>query len=323
MAPVAKEFEKIIHTARERKKNEALADKIFSRGRRQSAPSNLKPALGGSLASRVGVKKSQPPQNKSTPATAGRRRRASVPAGDVNGEWTHDLHSTVNRPNSSSNVPLSSRVTLPGGAAGNGASKKAATKKKVARLTAAFDRMETDDSVKQQVNIVKNGKRDAGMTIRGLAGPFAIMAQNFAPGTTAADVESAMTPVGGEMVSCEVVKTQPFMIVEMVFSSREGGEKVIETFNNKTADGRIIKVYPKPGGYKGSRNSPFSGRQTDDLIVNGSMGFSDTDLMDRENVPPSTRGGSRLHYNDGNKSNNVNKRGRGFQKGPSNNNNGR
>lgn len=160
-----------------------------------------------------------------------------MPAGDVNGEWTHDLHSTVNRPNSSANAPLSSRITLPGGAAANSAAKKAAAKKKVARLTAAFDRMETDDSVKRQVNIVKNGKsqaRDTGMTIRGLAGPFAVMAQNFAPGTTAADIESAMTPVGGEMVSCEIVKTQPFIIVEMVFASREGGEKVIETFNNKT-----------------------------------------------------------------------------------------
>ncbi|RFU75446.1 hypothetical protein TARUN_6779 [Trichoderma arundinaceum] len=328
MAPVAKEFEKIIHTARERKKNEALADKIFSKGRRQSAPSNLKTAQpGGSLASRVGVKKTQP-QNKA--ATSAQRRRASVPAGDVNGEWTHDLHSTVNRPSTSSNAPLSSRITLPGGAA----AKKAAAKKKVARLTAAFDRMETDDAVKQQVNIVKNGKaqkRDAGMTIRGLAGPFAIMGQNFAPGTTAADVESAMTPVGGEMISCEVVKTQPFIIVEMVFASREGGERVIETFNNKTltrhlllqADGRIIKVYAKPGGYKPGRDSPASGRQsssTRDQVVDGSLGFPDNDLMDTENVPPSTRS-NRLHYNNdgGNKNGNLNKRGRGFQKGPSNN----
>ncbi|KAL7786699.1 hypothetical protein V8C37DRAFT_391762 [Trichoderma ceciliae] len=320
MAPVAKEFEKIIHTARERKKNEALADKIFSKGRRQSAPSNLKAAQpGGSLASRVGVKKPQP-QNKV--ASSAQRRRASVPAGDVNGEWTHDLHSTVNRPSSSSNVPLGSRITLPGGA-----SKKAAAKKKVARLTAAFDRMETDDSVKQQVNVVKAGKpqrRDAGMTIRGLAGPFAIMAQNFAPGTTAADVESAMTPIGGEMVSCEVVKTQPFMIVEMVFASREGGERVIDTFNDKTADGRIIKVYPKPGGYRPSRESPSSGRQpssTRDQVVDGSRGFpGNNDLMDPENVvQPSTRS-NRLHYNnDGNKSHSVNKRGRGFQKGSSSN----
>jgi hypothetical protein len=43
--------------ARERKKNSALADRIFGRDRRQSAPSKLKPTPGGSLASRVGVKK--------------------------------------------------------------------------------------------------------------------------------------------------------------------------------------------------------------------------------------------------------------------------
>jgi hypothetical protein len=190
-----------------------------------------------------------------------------VPTGDVNGEWTHDLHSSVNRPNHSNNnnspanASLGSRITLPGGAA----AKKAAAKKKVARLTAAFDRMETDDSVKRQVNIVKNGgkpqnqnqnqTRDAGMTIRGLAGPFAIMAQNFAPGTTAADIESAMTPVGGEMVSCEIVKTQPFIVVEMAFASREGGEKIIETFNNKTVGARTFSlIYP-------SSLTPFSGRR--------------------------------------------------------------
>ncbi|KAL7918129.1 hypothetical protein ACQKWADRAFT_305049 [Trichoderma austrokoningii] len=307
MAPVATEFEKIINTARERKRNEALADKIFSRGRRQSAPTNPKPQIGGSLASRVGVKKSQP-QNKALAATSFQRRRASVPAGDVNSDWTHDLHSTVNQ-------SLSSRITLPG--------KKAAAvaaKKKVARLTAAFDRMDTDDGVKRQVNVVKNGNNGGGgMTIRGLAGPFGVMAQNFAPGTTAADVESAMTPVGGEMVSCEIVKTQPFIIVEMAFASREGGEKVIETFNNKTADGRIIKVYPKPAGWSPARNSPFTGRlksSQDDLIAD----------FDRENVPLSSRSNNntnnRLQHNsDANKNSNVNKRGRGFQRGSSNNSN--
>ena len=82
-----------------------------------------------------------------------------------------------------------------------------------------------------QVNVVNGGK---GMSIRGLAGPFAVMGQNFAPGTTAADIESAMTPIGGEMVSCQIIKTTPFLIAEMVFASREGGEQVIDTFNDKT-----------------------------------------------------------------------------------------
>lgn len=99
--------------------------------------------------------------------------------------------------------------------------------------------MEIDSKVSDQVNIRSapqqaSGGSGKGITIRGLAGPFAVMGQNFAPGTTAADIESAMTPFGGEMESCKIVKTQPFIVVEMVFASREGGERVIETFNEKT-----------------------------------------------------------------------------------------
>lgn len=72
------------------------------------------------------------------------------------------------------------------------------------------------------------------MTIRGLAGPFAVMAQNFAPGTTAADIESAMTPMGGIVTSCRLVKYHPILIAEIVFESKEGAENVIATFNNQT-----------------------------------------------------------------------------------------
>ena len=73
-----------------------------------------------------------------------------------------------------------------------------------------------------------------GMTIRGLAGPFVVMAQNFAPGTTAADIESAMTPVGGIVTSCRVLKQHPIVIAEIVFESKEGADNVIATFNNQT-----------------------------------------------------------------------------------------
>lgn len=91
--------------------------------------------------------------------------------------------------------------------------------------------MEVDGGKASQINIVRAAP---SLTIKGLAGPFAIMGQNFAPGTSAADVESAMTPIGGEMVSCKLIKSQPFVLMEMVFASREGGERVIETFNNQT-----------------------------------------------------------------------------------------
>jgi hypothetical protein len=73
-----------------------------------------------------------------------------------------------------------------------------------------------------------------GITIRGLAGPFAVMAQNFAPGTTAADIESAMTPIGGIVSSCRLIKTSPIVIAEIVFESKDGADRVIETFDNQT-----------------------------------------------------------------------------------------
>ncbi|KAI8715580.1 hypothetical protein NCS52_01066100 [Fusarium sp. LHS14.1] len=312
MAKVATDFEKIIQEGRERKRNEALADRIFSKNRRQSAPSKLKAAPGPSLASRVGVKK----QRNSSIGI----RPNPAPPGNVNGEWTHDLHHSINGDDRGS---LSSRITAPG-AAGKRAGRRAT------RLSAALDRMDTSTDAPQQVNIIKpKGAAGAassspmGMTIRGLAGPFTVMAQNFAPGTTAADIESAMTPVGGEMVSCRIVKTKPIMIVEMAFTSREGGERVIETFNDKTADGRIIKVYPKLGATQATpsnnapSNAPSGPRSTrqpkpnnNDTIVDGSMGFPD--LMDKTNTNGNSSRSDQL-YSD--RLVGGNRRGRGGQRG--------
>lgn len=95
--------------------------------------------------------------------------------------------------------------------------------------------METDPEVAQQVNVkpAAAAARTTSFAIRGLAGPYCVMAQNFARGTTAADVESAFTPIGGPMESCRLIKEEPFILIEMMFSSREGGDRVIETFNNK------------------------------------------------------------------------------------------
>jgi hypothetical protein len=60
------------------------------------------------------------------------------------------------------------------------------------------------------------------------------MAQNFAPGTTAADIESAVTPIGGLVTRCRVLKTHPIVIAEIVFESKEGADNVVATFNNQT-----------------------------------------------------------------------------------------
>ena len=71
------------------------------------------------------------------------------------------------------------------------------------------------------------------INIRGTAGPYVVIGSNFAPGTTAADIESAMIPSGGEMQSCRIITASPTVMAEMVFTERANAEAVIETFNNK------------------------------------------------------------------------------------------
>ena len=71
------------------------------------------------------------------------------------------------------------------------------------------------------------------MNIRGAAGPYIVHAKNFAPGTTAADIESVMQNVGGAMIYCKLVATGPVVIAEMSFVDRSGAEKVIDMFHNK------------------------------------------------------------------------------------------
>lgn len=71
------------------------------------------------------------------------------------------------------------------------------------------------------------------ISIRGTAGPYVVIGSNFAPGTTAADIESAMIPSGGEMQSCRIMSATPTVIAEMVFIEKQNAESVISTFNNK------------------------------------------------------------------------------------------
>lgn len=78
------------------------------------------------------------------------------------------------------------------------------------------------------------------MIIRGLAGPYVVIASNFAPGTTSADIESAMIPVGGKMLSCKILAASPTVIAEMVFTDKAGADNVISTFNNQKVSQGII-----------------------------------------------------------------------------------
>ncbi|KAI5283414.1 hypothetical protein KEM54_002149 [Ascosphaera aggregata] len=77
-------------------------------------------------------------------------------------------------------------------------------------------------------------------SIRGAAsGPCTVVGSNFAPGTTAADIQSAFEPVGGPILSCVLVNTHPMVVAEVVFPERAGAESVIAKFNNQKVSGKF------------------------------------------------------------------------------------
>ena len=94
------------------------------------------------------------------------------------------------------------------------------------RLYAALQ----SDSTDEQMNILGASR---GLTIRGAAGPFVVVASNFAPGTTASDIQASMEPLGQEIISCRLISAQPTVLAEIVFADKEGAEMTIATFNNQ------------------------------------------------------------------------------------------
>jgi hypothetical protein len=106
------------------------------------------------------------------------------------------------------------------------------------RLYAALQSESASNSVPDnQINI--RGAAN-GISIRGSAGPYVVIASNFAPGTTAADIRSALEQHTTDIMSCIILSAAPTVIAEMVFQQRSSAELVIATFNNQL-------VRPLPG----------------------------------------------------------------------------
>lgn len=90
--------------------------------------------------------------------------------------------------------------------------------------------------------------RAGGLSIKGKAGPWTVLASNFAPGTTAADIEATLSrdSIDDEgqngLLSCEVTSSHPNVTVELVFSERSIADRIISTYNNQLADGRYLKL---------------------------------------------------------------------------------
>ncbi|KAI4943916.1 hypothetical protein J4E91_009063 [Alternaria rosae] len=225
VASTTASFESFVKQTREKKKNEALAQQFLgasSRGRKANAP-----GAGG----RARVESEKPSLLSRINGGAGVQKRSASakPAGNVDGKWQHDLH----------------KLNNPRGAANN--------RNNLARTASASQVERNSKAYTKFAPVLGRGaptrSNDAapGISIRGAAtgGPCTVIASNFAPGTTAADIEAVMTPIGGETLGCRLLSSSPTVMVELQFVSREGAENVIATFNNQKADGRLLYVYMK------------------------------------------------------------------------------
>lgn len=155
----------------------------------------------------------QPPRRNAMPATS-----------NIDGEWTHDLHGTRSE-TTRKGVKTATRARVPAstlrnnGSLDNGAS-----------------------LLRDQVNIIKKLHPSSGMTIRGLAGPYTIIAENFAIGTTAEDIQSAMAPIGGPILKCTVNGDNP-VTSEITFESKEGADNVIAQFHGQIVSFAFCKPH--------------------------------------------------------------------------------
>jgi len=101
------------------------------------------------------------------------------------------------------------------------------------RLHAALNGSNSSSTLNSQFNIIGSSKPPPGTSIRGLAGPYIVIAKNLAAGTSAADIESALTPVGGVVLSCRLIAEKPKVIAEVIFETKEGADNVVDTFDKQ------------------------------------------------------------------------------------------
>lgn len=182
--------------------------------------------MGGSLASRVGVNKRvynvpllHLGPNRS-PCQAPSQQRAASFANDRRQNNTSDRRQNQNQnQNQAQNL--------------NKSQNSRNQRRPFRDSNAASSSPRPQTQAASQTNQAEPSFGNVEINIRGAAGPYCVLASNFAPGTTAADIESVMAPIGGEMVGCKLVSASPTVIVEMIFVERSGAENVIAMFNNK------------------------------------------------------------------------------------------
>ncbi|CAI7565991.1 unnamed protein product [Penicillium glandicola] len=207
-------FDDIIQADRQKKKQEDLANQLLGKNRRSSAPGSgsgagrkaqikTQNAKPGSLASRIGVAK------RSASATVQPKNK---PAPNTNTNRTRGQAGKKDRVNAG-------------------------------QVQAALQSGNGQGNTRSGI-VAQNSRLSGGsnMTIKGASGPFIVVGRNFAPGTTAADIQSALEPITGPMLSCQIVASQPSVVAEFAYAEKVAAELVVANFHNQRADGRLLTM---------------------------------------------------------------------------------
>lgn len=90
------------------------------------------------------------------------------------------------------------------------------------------------------------------MTIKGAgSGPSVVVGSNFAPGTTAADIQAALEPVAGPVLSCWVITQHPAVSAEITFAERQSADSAIANFHNQRVSHTRIPSQPDTNKWLG------------------------------------------------------------------------
>ncbi|KAJ5133487.1 hypothetical protein N7448_001484 [Penicillium atrosanguineum] len=262
-------FDDIIKSDRQKKQHEQLASQLLGRNRnkkdrRASAPGPG--AVSKAPTAKPGSLASRIGMPKRSASTSSRPNQTNKP-----------------KPNPASAIVASARTRA------NPANKK---QHNAERLLNALETGNTQATIRQP---------SGGLFIKGASGPFVVVGSNFAPGTTAADIQSALEPTTGPMLSCRVTGQSPNVTAEFAFQDKWTAENMVANFHNQRADGRVLSMTLKPIGAKANLQPQANSysqlreqadrqrrtRHSEPGVQDGSYGFNDNeDVLSNKKKSP-------------------------------------
>lgn len=72
-----------------------------------------------------------------------------------------------------------------------------------------------------------------------------VIGSNFAPGTTAADIQSTLEPMSGQILKCWVTSHEPTVTAEITFAEKWAAENAIANLHNQRVRSLTVIVLPR------------------------------------------------------------------------------